>query len=41
MEKNFKLNPYDICVANKMANGKQCNLVRYADNNKVSHIEAK
>ena len=40
MEKCFKLNPYDICVANKLFNGKQCTRLWYMDDNKVSHIEA-
>ena len=33
----FKLNPYDKCVANKLINGKQCTVVFYVDDNKVSH----
>ena len=41
MEKCFELNPYDGCVANKIVNGKQCNLVFYVEDNKVSHIEAR
>ena len=41
MEKGFELNPYDICVANKMVNGKQFTLVWYVEDNKVSHMEAK
>ena len=40
-EKGFKLNQYGICVTNKLANGKQCTLVWYVDDNKVSHMEAK
>ena len=35
----FKLNPYDKCVANKMINGKQCTIVWYVDDVKVSHME--
>ena len=31
------INPYDRCVANKVINDKQCTLVRYVDNNKISH----
>ena len=38
-EKGFKLNQYGICVTNKLANGKQCTLVWYVDDNKVSHME--
>ena len=41
MGKVFELNPYDRCVVNKIMNGKQCTLVWYVDNNKVSHMEAK
>ena len=41
MEKGFKLNQYDICVANKLVNVKQCTLLWYFDNKKVSHMEAK
>ena len=41
MAKVFQLNPYDRCVSNKMVNGKQCTLVRYVDDNKVSHMEEK
>ena len=35
----FKLNPYDLCVANAMINDKQCTIVWYVDDNKVSHVE--
>ena len=35
----FKINPYDTCVANKMVNGKQCTIVWYVDDVKVSHVE--
>ena len=41
MEKGFKLNPYDRYVKNKLVNGKQCTLVWYVDDNKVSHMEEK
>ena len=33
----FKLNEYDKCVANKLINGKQCTIVFYVDDNKISH----
>ena len=33
----FKINPYDKCVANKEINGKQCTIVFYVDDNKISH----
>ena len=41
MCKVFKLNPYGICISNKMVNGKQYTLVFYVEDNKVSHMEAK
>jgi hypothetical protein len=34
----FVLNPYDPCVANKMIDGKQCTIVWYVDDNKISHV---
>ena len=33
----FKLNPYDRCVANKEINGKQCTIIWYVDDLKISH----
>ena len=33
----FVLNPYDKYIANKMIDGKQCTIVFYVDNNKISH----
>ena len=35
----FKVNEYDRCVANKMINGKQCTIVWYVDDVKVSHVD--
>ena len=35
----FKVNEYDRCVANKMVNGKQCTIVWYVDDVKVSHVD--
>jgi hypothetical protein len=35
----FIINPYDRCVANKMINGKQCTIVWYVDDNKISHVD--
>ena len=35
----FVINPYDQCVANKMINGKQCTIVWYVDENKLSHVD--
>ena len=34
----FELNPYNICITNKMIDRKQCTMVWYVDDNKVSHI---
>ena len=41
MEKVFELNPYHICVVNKIVNGQQCTLVWYVNDKKVSQMEAK
>ena len=35
----FKLNPYDLCVANSQIKGKQCTVAWYVDNNKISHVD--
>ena len=35
----FIINPYDRCMANKMINGKQCTIVWYVDDNKISHVD--
>ena len=35
----FVLNPYDICVSNKMIDGKQCTISWYVDNNNISHTD--
>ncbi len=35
----FELNPYDPCVANKTINNKQCTIVWYVDDNKISHVD--
>ena len=37
----FEINPYDRCVANKQINGKQCTIVFYVDDNKISHVDSK
>jgi hypothetical protein len=34
----FELDPYDMCVANKMINGKQCTICWYVDDLKISHM---
>ena len=36
-KEGFKLNPYEMCVANKEINGHQCTIAWYVDDNKVSH----
>ena len=36
-KEGYTLNPYDRCVANKYIDRKQCTLVRYVDDNKISH----
>ena len=35
----FIVNPYDLCVTNKVINGKQCTLAWYVDENKLSHVD--
>ena len=35
----FKLNPYDLCVANSDIDGKQCTVCWYVDDNKISHVK--
>ena len=35
----FTLNQYNKCVANKMINGKQCNICWHVDDLKMSHME--
>ena len=37
VKEGWKINPYDKCVANKEINDKQCTIVWYVDDNKVSH----
>ena len=37
----FVINPYDRCVANMDIDGKQCTIVWYVDDNKVSHQDPK
>ena len=34
----FKLNPYDLCVANSDIDEKQCTVCWYVDDNKISHV---
>ena len=37
----FKVNPYDICVANRMVNGKQHTVTWHVDDLKSSHVDPK
>ena len=37
----FIINPYDLCVANSITEKKQCTIVWYVDDNKVSHVDEK
>ena len=39
-EWGFEINPYDMCVANKHINGKQCTIVWYVDDLKISHKDS-
>ena len=36
-KEGFVLNPYEMCIANKMIDGHQCTIAWYVDDNKVSH----
>ena len=38
---SFKLNPYDLCVVNKMINGEQLTVCWHVDDIKSSHIDPK
>ena len=35
----FKINPYHMCVAKKMTDGKQCTISWYVDDNKILHVK--
>jgi len=37
----FKINPYDICVANKLINRKQLTILWHVDDLKISHKDKK
>ncbi|CAJ1952616.1 unnamed protein product [Cylindrotheca closterium] len=39
MDMGFKLNPYDLCVANCDIDGKQCTICWYVDDNKIGHMK--
>ena len=38
---SFELNPYDLCVVNKMVNGEQLTVCWHVDDLKSSHIDPK
>ena len=38
---SFKLNTYDPCVANKMANKKHYTIYWYVDDKKIPHVDPK
>ena len=35
----FKINPYDVCVANKIINNKQMTMCWHIDDMKISHVD--
>ena len=37
VKEGWKINPYNKCIANKIINDKQCTIVWYIGNNKVSY----
>ena len=37
----FELNPYDLCKANTIIEGKQCTMSWYVDDNKTSQVDPK
>ena len=37
----FELNPYDVCIANKIINGKKCTIAWHVEDNKVSQADRK
>ena len=38
-EHGFVANPYNKCVVNKVVNGKQCTILWYVDDLKISHVD--
>ena len=36
-KEGFVLNPYEMCIANKMIDSKKCTIAWYVDDNKISH----
>jgi hypothetical protein len=41
MEEGYEINPYDICVGNKMINGSQHTVMWHVDDLKASHVDPK
>jgi len=41
VEMGFQVNPYGMCVANAMIEGKQCTITWYVDDTKISHKNPK
>ena len=41
VEMGFQVNPYDMCVANAIIEGKQCTITWYVDDTKISHKNPK
>jgi hypothetical protein len=39
VQMGFKLNPYDLCVANSQIKGKQRKIAWYVNDNKISHVD--
>ena len=37
-EMEFIVNPYDMCVPNKVINGSQCAVLWHVDDFKISHV---
>ena len=37
----YELNPYYLCIANKVINRKKSTVARYIDDNKASHVDPK
>ena len=38
-EQGFELNPYNLCIVNKIIDGKQCTITWYIDDLKISHVD--
>jgi len=38
-EWGFKINEYDLCVANKYINGQRCTIIWHLDDLKISHVD--